>query len=56
VGGGITVNLVNHVKVDVGYKYSPIFVKTNYLQAPESPHQHKNVNVHRLQFGLGYTF
>lgn len=56
VGAGITVNMVRHVKVDIGYKYSRIFVNTDYLQSPDSPHQHKNVDVHRLQLGLGFTF
>ena len=56
VGAGVATMIAKHVKVDVGYKYSRIFVNTDYLQSPDSPHQHKHVDVHRVQFGLGYAF
>jgi opacity protein-like surface antigen len=56
VGAGVTATVARHIKIDLGYKYSRIFVNTDYLQSPDSPHQHKNVHVHRVQFGLGYVF
>jgi opacity protein-like surface antigen len=56
LGAGVATTLAKHVKVDVGYKYSRIFVNTDYLQSPDSPHQHKHVDVHRVQFGVGYAF
>jgi opacity protein-like surface antigen len=56
IGGGITMAVARHFTVDVGYKYSRIFIPEDYLQDDVSPHQHSGINVHRLQLGLGFTF
>jgi len=56
IGGGVSVTVAQHVAVDLGYKYSRIFIQKDYLQSPDSPHQHNRVDVHRVYFGLGYAF
>ena len=56
VGGGLSITVARHVAFDVGYKYSEIFIKKDYLQDPESPHQHHRIDVHRMYFGVGYAF
>jgi opacity protein-like surface antigen len=56
VGGGISFTPTRHLLLDVGYKYSRIFIPTTYLQIPTSPHQHDGINVHRLYAGAGYLF
>jgi opacity protein-like surface antigen len=57
LGGGVTAKVADHVLVDVGYKYSGIFIKTDYLQDVEgSPHSHKRIDTHRVYVGLGLTF
>ena len=59
--------VARHLAVDIGYKYSRIFIKEDYLQLPAagsaidswlppSPHQHNKIDVHRLYFGAGYAF
>jgi hypothetical protein len=56
VGGGLTVTVVPHFVVDIGYEYSRIFIKETYLQSTDSPHQHDGINVNRVYVGLGYAF
>ena len=56
VGGGVAVEVVRHFTVHAGYRYSRIFVDTNYLQSPDSPHNHKGFNVHRAYLGAGVAF
>ena len=57
LGGGVTATLSRHVQVDVGYKYSGIFIKTDYLQDYNvSPHSHARIDTHRVYAGLGLTF
>lgn len=57
VGGGISAQLTDHVLVDLGYKYSAIFIKKNFLQDYEaSPHAHSRIDTHRLYAGIGLTF
>lgn len=56
-GAGVTARLNDHVLVDVGYKYSTIFIKKNFLQDFEaSPHAHDRLDTHRVYLGLGLTF
>ena len=57
LGGGVTFEVVKHVTFDVGYKYSGIYIKTDYLQDYEvSPHNHKRIDTHRIFAGAGFTF
>jgi opacity protein-like surface antigen len=57
VGGGVAVNLARHFTVDAGYRYSGIFIKTDYLQDWQvSPHSHDRINTHRFYAGAGFTF
>lgn len=56
VGGGLSITVARHVALDMGYKYSEIFIKKDYLQAEDSPHQHHRIDVHRMYFGVGYAF
>jgi opacity protein-like surface antigen len=57
-GAGLTFAVVRHLTVDLGYKYSRIFIDKVYLQAPAgfSPHQHDGIDVHRFILGAGFTF
>ncbi|MGE5244215.1 MAG: outer membrane beta-barrel protein [Betaproteobacteria bacterium] len=55
-GAGVSVEVVRHVVLDVGYKYSRIFIQQDYLQDPASPTKHNGVNVHRVYVGAGYSF
>jgi opacity protein-like surface antigen len=55
-GAGFLVTVARHVAIDMGYKYSSIFIKKDYLQAEDSPHKHNRIDVHRLYFGAGYAF
>jgi opacity protein-like surface antigen len=55
-GAGVTTSFARHFTVDIGYKYSRIFIDTTYLQDPTSPHQHDAVDVHRVIVGAGFTF
>lgn len=45
-----------HVMFDVGYKYSAIFVASDYLQDPTSPHNHTTINMHQFTGGVGFRF
>jgi opacity protein-like surface antigen len=57
VGGGVVFNVVKHLAVDVGYKYSGIFIKTDYLQLNGiSAHDHDRISTHRVYTGVGVTF
>lgn len=57
VGAGVTARVNDHVQVDLGYKYSAIFIKRNFLQDFEtSPHSHNRIDTHRVYAGLGFTF
>ncbi|MEZ5290058.1 MAG: outer membrane beta-barrel protein [Vicinamibacterales bacterium] len=57
VGGGVTTAVTDHVQVDLGYKFSSIFIKKGYLQDFEgSPHSHNRIDTHRFYAGLGLTF
>jgi opacity protein-like surface antigen len=56
VGGGVAFDVVKHFTVHAGYRYSRIFVDTNYLQDSASPHTHKGFNVHRVYAGAGFAF
>ena len=57
-GAGVTFAVARHLTVDLGYKYSRIFIDKTYLQAPAgfSPHQHDGVDVHRFIMGAGFAF
>lgn len=56
-GAGVALTLAHHLTFDVGYKYSTIFIKTNYLQdLVGSPHSHSQINVHRFFAGAGVNF
>ena len=66
VGGGLVLTVARHFTLDVGYRYSRVFVKTdfvqspsstnNYMDLPTSPHQHNRLDVHRVIVGAGYAF
>jgi opacity protein-like surface antigen len=58
VGGGLSVTLARHVTLDVGYTFSGIFIKSDYLQEDPavSPHTHTRIYTHRGYFGAGYRF
>lgn len=57
LGAGVTAKVSDHVLVDLGYKYSGIFIKKTFLQDLEgSPHSHTRIDTHRLYAGLGLTF
>lgn len=57
IGGGVTFDVVKHVTFDIGYKYSGIFIKTDYLQDLEaSPHSHTRIDTHRVFAGAGFRF
>ena len=55
-GGGMLVAVTDHLAMDFGYKYSRVFINTDYLQLPESPDHHNGINLHRLYAGIGYGF
>jgi opacity protein-like surface antigen len=55
-GGGVSVPIAKHFTADVGYRYSRIFLDTNYLQDVASPHSHKGFDVHRVYAGAGFAF
>lgn len=55
-GAGLAVT-VKHVTVDFGYKYSGIFITSDYLQDLQgSPHNHTRINTHRFYAGAGFAF
>jgi opacity protein-like surface antigen len=57
LGGGLTFDVARHVMLDIGYRYSGIFIETDYLQDYESsPHSHKRIDTHRVFAGAGFTF
>lgn len=57
VGGGVALNIARHLTVDVGYKYSAIFIARDYLQDfTSSPHSHNRIDTHRVFTGFGVTF
>lgn len=56
VGGGMLVAVTDHLAMDFGYKFSRVFINTDYLQDPASPDQHNGINLHRLYAGIGYGF
>lgn len=61
VGGGVVFTVAQHLYLDLGYRYSGIFIKTDYLQAGGlatgiSPHDHTRIDVHRAYAGVGVTF
>lgn len=61
VSGGVMVTVARHLNFDLGYRYSSIFIKTDYLQANGvaagiSPHDHTRINVHRVYAGVGVGF
>jgi opacity protein-like surface antigen len=56
-GGGVTAVLMRHVQVDVGYKYSGIFIKSDFAQDYQtSPHKHDRIDTHRVYGGIGLVF
>ena len=57
-GGGVTVDVLRHLTLDIGYRYSGIFIKTDYQQlpVPVSPHSHTRIDTHRLFAGAGFRF
>ena len=61
VGGGVMFTVARHLTFDLGYRYSGIFIKTNYLQAGGfeaglSPHDHTRINLNRVYAGMGVAF
>ena len=56
--GGVTVDVLRHLTLDIGYRYSGIFIKTDYQQlpVPVSPHSHTRIDTHRLFAGAGFRF
>jgi opacity protein-like surface antigen len=55
-GGGVAVLLAKHLALDVGYRFSYVFITKDYLQDTSSPHQHTGVPVNRFYFGGGFVF
>ena len=53
-GGGVVVTVVRHLTFDVGYKYSAIFIKSDYLQLTGD--SHKQLHTQRVVTGVGVTF
>jgi opacity protein-like surface antigen len=57
VGGGVAVKVARYLTLDGGYRYSGVFIKTDYLQDYEvSPHKHDRINTHRFYAGAGFIF
>ena len=55
VGTGVLFT-AGHLVFDAGYKYSAIFISTDYLQDPTSPHSHTTINTHQFTGGIGVRF
>jgi opacity protein-like surface antigen len=55
-GAGVAVEVVKHFTVQLGYRYSRVFVDKNYLQDIDSPHAHNGINLHRGYAGMGFAF
>jgi opacity protein-like surface antigen len=56
LGGGLSIDVAKHLTADVGYRFSRIFVNTDFLQDIASPHAHKGFNLHRAYAGAGVKF
>ena len=57
LGAGVTVTVVKHLQFDAGYKFSRIFVQTDFLQDYlASPTRHDRIDTHRAYAGLGVAF
>lgn len=57
VGAGVAFVMAQHLTFDVGYKYSGIFIQTDYLQDRQgSPDSHTRIDTHRLFAGVGVAF
>ena len=56
LGGGVSVQVAKHFTADVGYRFSRIFVNTDFLQDNASPHSHNGFNLHRAYAGAGVRF
>jgi opacity protein-like surface antigen len=57
IGGGVAVTVGRYVTFDIGYKFSSIFIQTDYLQdLATSPDSHKRIDTHRAYAGLGFAF
>ena len=57
LGTGVVFTVVRHLTFDIGYKYSGIYLNTDYLQLNGiSPHNHDLLNTHRVYTGVGVTF
>jgi opacity protein-like surface antigen len=55
--GGVAFTVARHLTFDLGYRYSRIFINTDYLQDfAASPTSHSGINVHRVFAGAGFTF
>ena len=57
LSGGVAFKVAPHLTFDLGYRYSRIFIHTDYLQDYEtSPHNHTAIQAHRVFAGVGVTF
>jgi opacity protein-like surface antigen len=57
IGGGVALTVARHMSFDFGYKYSGIFIKSDYLQDVQgSPHSHTRIDTHRFFAGVGFAF
>ena len=57
IGAGVAFIVARHVTFDVGYRFSGIFISTDYLQDLQgSPDSHTRIDTHRFYAAAGFIF
>lgn len=63
LAGGVAFTVAKHLAFDLGYRYSTIFIHSDYLQHTalvrqniDSPTTHTRLDTHRVYAGVGWAF